>query len=167
MKYSDLVNNLLICTEGRVKVKAKNKLEEYGEKGLARSSIAVTGSFSIIHEELIYEIPILLSELSKLKLTNQKIVYLNRSINDFITRVYIEHQNYLEQINVFKFSENEQFANLIKNGITNLQTISELKLQIIMKAKSDQQKKVIWDIGKMILSAIVGGVIGAYIKKYL
>jgi hypothetical protein len=161
-----MVDTALRSIGRRVQKAPHNKLEELGSRNVHRSSFAVTDTFAVLTEELKNEICSLLDSLSKMNLSRRQIRIIEMKIDESIDTAYETHKEYLKRINIFDIGHIDWTEYLNNQKEDSLSTIS-IKLLIIKSAATDRRIKFWWDLSKIVLTAIIGGVIGAYIKSKL
>ncbi|KPV60726.1 hypothetical protein QJ48_04150 [Paenibacillus sp. A3] len=166
MSKGSLIKMLLQAVSGRIRQAAHNELEDYGERGIVRSSIAVTGTFNALAIEMKSELTKLLDDLALTRLNRRKLNELKEEIHCFIIKEFEDHKRYLQQINVLS-SGQLNFEDFIQKTTDGVTSSIELKMLIMDKVIVEKRIKVIWDIGKILITAAIGGFIGAYIKNFL
>jgi hypothetical protein len=164
MKFQTLIEKVLTTIGHRVHKAPHNKLAELGANGVARSSFAVTSTFSSLTDELKNELMTFLDSIAKTNIRKKHIQILEMMIEKSIIKEYEAHKRYLESINVLNIG-NIDWNDFINNQKEDTIVAVNVKLLILRKAASDRKIKVWWDVGKILLSAIIGGVIGSYIKS--
>lgn len=107
-----------------------------------------------------------LDDLSKTNLNLNKINYLQKTLNDFILQEYEKHKQYLQKIRVFDIGD-INWDEFIQKEVDDATSDIEMKLLILKKAAQERLSKFWWDVGKILFSAIIGGVIGAFIKNLI
>ncbi|MFC5468425.1 hypothetical protein ACFPPD_06810 [Cohnella suwonensis] len=145
----------------------RDHLEELGEKGVSKSTFAVSGSFETLSKQLNLEIVELFKKMSHLKFRLKHLKAIQEKLLDFTTGQFEEWKAYLIQIKIFHIGgdqwqfEHEKF---IESKLRETRNIIELEILTIQQRTIQRYRSIMWDVGKILFSAIIGGLIGAYIK---
>ncbi len=165
MNMMELVNQSLSAISGRAQKAPGNTLASLGERGVSRSSFAVTESISALTAKMKEEIVLLINDLSKTNMGVRIIREIEKSVHKFIEEEYMKLKVYLEKINIWDIGTgNDEF---IKHEILDLQAECRLKILIMTQEARSRRAKSWWEIGRIVVSAVLGGIIGAYIKNII
>ncbi|OPH47343.1 hypothetical protein BC351_40360 [Paenibacillus ferrarius] len=165
MNFDELTEKSFKTISRRIQRAPRNKLSEFNEKGTLKSTFSVTSSFGALTAEMKNELSEFLDSLSKTDLKLRDVKKLQGSLDKFISQEYEHHRKYLEKINILDVG-NVNWDEFIQGEVSDTTAGIQIKVLIIKKMICDGKKRVLWDIGKILITAIIGGVIGAYIKHY-
>ncbi|MDT0123892.1 hypothetical protein Q9R46_14620 [Paenibacillus sp. RRE4] len=165
MKISDVIDYSLESITGRIKNAPSQKIAELASNNVLRSTFAITSTFAILTEELKKELIYLIQEISQTEVRKKDISTLRVKLNEFILSEFKEHERHLTSLNIFTKFASPEIIKFINKEIDDTKSSVELKLLILERKLSERQRQIYWDLTKIALSAIIGGVIGAYIKS--
>lgn len=160
MKFDDLIEKLLNSLAKRAETKAKKELESRDADGQGRSTIQVSAGVNVLTNEIKAEIMVFLDDISKLNLKPGQLKRLNNTVANVIRRTYLNYEEYLDKINLKRFLQFD-----LSTHVDNVQAFSEFKITILRQAAWDRRRKFYWDMSKIFLSALIGGILGAYLKN--
>ncbi|GIP08205.1 hypothetical protein J1TS5_03750 [Paenibacillus macerans] len=167
MDINDIVEHSLESIARRIKNAPSQKLAELAENNVSRSTFAITATFSVLTEAMKSELISLVQELSQTKIKLRNISSLRTKLNYFIKGQYKEHEEYLTKLNIFNKFSGQSINDFIRNEIEDVTSTVELKILILERNLNERRWQIIWDVSKMGLSAIIGGLIGAYLKNLI
>lgn len=167
MKINDVIDYSLESISGRIKNAPSKKIAELASNNVLRSTFAITGTFSVLTDEIKKELIYFIQEISQTKFRKKDISTLRIKLNEFIISEYKEHEKHLTTMNIFTKFANPELIKFINKEINDTKSAVELKLLILERKLCERLWQIYWDITKMALSAIIGGVIGAYIKTLI
>ncbi|KJD45993.1 hypothetical protein [Paenibacillus terrae] len=165
MDFNTLIDNALTVASAHINRKPRNKLAELNTRGVLHSSSAVTETFSILTEEIKNVLLDLLDNLAKTNLSFQQIKILRSKIEDFILREYQNHEQHLIKMRIYR--EEYKLGDYIQVQMNDALSAIEIKLRIIDQAAKNRMYKAIWEIARIVVTAVIGGFIGAYIKGWI
>lgn len=167
MKIIEVVEHSLESIARRIKDAPSQKMADLARNNVHRSTFAITGTFAILTEEIKKELIYLIQEISQTEVRKKDISALRVKLNEFILSEFKEHERHLTSLNIFTKFASPEIIKFINKEIDDTKSAVELKLLILERKLSERQWQIYWDITKMALSAIIGGVIGAYIKSVI
>lgn len=167
MKIIEVVEHSLESIARRIKDAPSQKMADLARNNVHRSTFAITGTFSILTEEIKKELIYLIQEISQTEVRKKDISALRVKLNEFILSEFKEHERHLTSLDIFTKFASPEIIKFINKEIDDAKSAVELKLLILERKLSERQWQIYWDITKMALSAIIGGVIGAYIKSVI
>lgn len=167
MNINDIVDYSLESIARRIKDAPSQKLAELAANNVLRSTFAITATFSILTEGIKKELIHLIQEISQTKVRKKDTSALRGKLNEFILSEFKEHERHLTSLNIFNKFASPEIIKFISKEIDDTKSAVELKLLILERKLSERRWQIYWDITKMALSAIIGGVIGAYIKSII
>ncbi|NHN31215.1 hypothetical protein [Paenibacillus agricola] len=113
---------------------------EYGERGIARGSISVSGTIGVLSVELKAELVKLIDDLSRTKLSGRKVKQLRETIHSFVITEFENHKRYLLEIKVLE-SGLIQFEDFIQQEIEDVNSIVEMRTLIVEKSIIDRSRQ--------------------------
>ncbi|NOJ73179.1 hypothetical protein [Paenibacillus alvei] len=166
MNFDSILDIALASISRRIKEAPSKQLAELSTKNSMRSSFAVTSTFSALSEHMKLEFLNLIQDLSNTKISSNDLFKLRHRINLFIDNEFKAHEEYLVKIKCFEIT-GDNFSEFITNEKEDIKVSIELKILVLEKKLRDQHWTLFWDISKIVISAIIGGVIGAFIKNWI
>ncbi|MNW37053.1 hypothetical protein D3C74_140840 [compost metagenome] len=167
MKINDIIDYSLASIARRVKEAPSQKLAELAANNVSRSTFAITETFSVLTDTMKSELLSFIQELSQTNIKTRHIFDLQNKLHLFVQVQYNEHEEYLKTLSIFDKFSGSLMNDFIKKELEDVLSSVELKVMILEKKLSDQRKQIFWDLCKMALSAIIGGLIGAYLKNLI
>ncbi|MBP1907651.1 hypothetical protein J2Z32_004331 [Paenibacillus turicensis] len=165
MKTSAIIDYSFLSIARRIKNASSQQIAELAEKNVLDSTYTITETFNILTREIKLELIDLIQDISKVKINIRYIPHLRVKVNDFIQNQYNDHKQYLTKMNIYNKYSTTSINDFIHDEIEDAKSSVELQVIILEKKLNDQRKQIFWDISKMVLSAIIGGLIGAYLKS--
>lgn len=166
MDFNDLVQKTLLSISRQIERKPRDTIAELATKNAHKSTFAITNTFCILSEELKNNIFVLIKDLSQTKIKIKHFKKLRIYLREFIDTEFERHKQYLVMRNIYCVGSVDH-SEFIQKEMDEVLSVVEIKLLILEKTLSDRRYVVIWDISKIIISALLGGIIGAYLRYLL
>ncbi len=166
MNLKLLIEKSLTSISRRIGEAPRQKLAELAANNVSRSTFAVTNTFSILTDEIKKEVSLFINDLSRTDMNKKGLKLLQTSTNEFVLEEYEKHKQYLIKIRIFDIS-GVDFSDFVQKEIDEALSDLEIKFLILERKLSEERNKLYWDIGKILLSAIIGGFVGGYLKYLL
>lgn len=162
MSLESIVVRELKVIGKKVSVAAQNSVVRNRDD---RSSVQVTTSFGILRTEIIKELDELVEKLHKTEMKSKEINWFEQYCNEFILKQYEYHKHSLIVHNTFYRGHEDEFSDFIDLEIEKVNSNFAIKVLILEREIRSKKRKVYWEIGKMILSGFIGGMITLYLRN--
>lgn len=168
LKVSVLVSDILEAANRRIKRCATSSYVEFANRNVHRSSFAVTGTFDELSKSIDQEIREVFIQIHKLKIGLRELAKIQTILVLFVDAMFEDWKQYLIQQKTYSVggeSTAKQYEEFISSRISEAKTIINLEYLITKEKIIAKRRHLFWDIGKIGVTAVVGGVIGAYLKS--
>jgi hypothetical protein len=155
-----LFEHMLRIIRTKAVINARNRIVELYENGKGNSSYSTSSSIHVLISVIKDELLSLLEELTRARLSLIGLRKLRASIESSLFIAKEDHFKYLTTIRYDQHLNDIQYQLLFDD----LLHLVDFKLLLLEKQVWDRRRKFYWDASKLLLSAIIGGIIGAYIK---
>ncbi len=167
MRVSSIFAESLEPAARRIKSKAINFYADLATRNADHSTFAVTGTVDELSKALNYELKDLFARLNLVRIGVYELKKIRTDLFSFIDVIFSEWKN--ELINRKAFSVGgetaaQQYEQFISTRVVEAKTIVNFEFLIAEEKIRARRRQFYWDISKIGITAIVGGIIGAYIK---
>ncbi|MEW4425894.1 hypothetical protein AB1I68_00200 [Paenibacillus pabuli] len=149
----------------RIKDPVHKDIESTAQR-LPKSSALVESSLGVLNDLLKTELLQLIEDISRSEIKLKEVDYFHKSLIDFIDNQYNKHISYLKKINLYYIGDRD-YSGFINELQSDLKSKIEISLSIIKQDIKRRIRKGFLEVGRMVLSAIIGGLIGWGIKEWM
>lgn len=154
-----------IAYRGRKSV--NNRLAELNDRGVLKSSFTVTDCIAVLTDQLKKELKDLFNNLHHLQIGLRSLGKIRENMKDFAESQYEWLVKELTQKRIYHNSGEQwtyEFDKFKDSRIEEILSDIELETKILRQKTINSYRSFWWDVTKILITAIVGGLIGAYIK---
>ncbi|CAI6074640.1 hypothetical protein PAECIP112173_02337 [Paenibacillus sp. JJ-100] len=160
----EILIRALEAIAARIKEPVHRDIESTAQR-IPKSSALVESSLRVLNDSLRTELLQLIEDISRSEIKLREVDYFHESLIEFIDDQYNKHISYLKRINLYNIGDRD-YSGLINELQSDLKSKIEIKLAIIKQDIKRKIRKGILEVGRMVLSAIIGGLIGWGIKVW-
>ncbi|QYK67286.1 hypothetical protein [Paenibacillus sp. S02] len=165
MDFNTLIDDALTAASTHINREPRNKLAQLNRAKNLTTTHAITESFSILTEETKNELLMLLDNLAHTNLGFLQIKAVKSKLQSFIVGEYQNHKEHLVKMRIYRDEYN--FNDFIQKELNDVLSAIEIKICIINQAAKNRMYKAIWEVSRIVVTAVIGGIMGAYIKSWI
>ncbi|MGG3278810.1 hypothetical protein [Paenibacillus solani] len=132
---------------------------------LPKSSALVENSYRVLNDSLKLEVLRLIEDISNTRIKISEVIWIDRQVVIFVHKEYEKHKDYLKKINAYNIG-NRDYSAFINELQNDLLSTLEIKIAILKSDLIRKRNKGLLEIGRMVLSALIGALIGWGIKHW-
>ncbi|AKG34668.1 hypothetical protein [Paenibacillus durus] len=164
MKFQTIITKSLSAISRRVSTAAINKTVEIKNQGNDKSSYQVTTSFHVITVEIKKELSDLTDKISSVGISYMELQKIEGRVISFIIDEFEKHKSYLGNTNRFWQNNKSKFNSFLDDEIDDVTSAFNIRMLVLKQNAKSRRRKALWEIGKMVLSGIIGGLITLYLR---
>lgn len=167
MKISTVFSESLEPAARRVKSSASSFFANLAANNVGRSTFAVTVTFDELSVALNKELRDCFSRINQLRININELRAIKSELMTFADNTFSDWKNELikrQAYDVGGEATTKQHDIFINTRVAEAKNIIELEFLIAREKIRSRRRQLSWDIGKITITALIGGFIGAYIK---
>lgn len=162
---NEILKGALVAISVRIKNPVHREIESIAQR-IPKSTALVESSLSVLNDSLKTELLQLIEDISRSEIKLREVDYFHKSLIEFIDDQYDKHISYLKRINLYHVGDRD-YSGFINELQSDLKSKIEIRLSIIKQDIKRKIHKGFLEVGRMVLSAIIGGLIGWGIKELM
>ncbi|MEK4456847.1 hypothetical protein [Paenibacillus sp. FSL R10-2748] len=170
MKVSTIFAESLEPATRRIKSSAAAVLASLFANNAGRSTFAVTGTVDELSKTLNKELRDCFTRVHQLRIGISELRAIKNELIVFVDRIFVDWKNELIKHQAYGIGGEatiQQHDEFIEKRVLEAKNVINLEFLIAREKIRARRRQLSWDIGKIAITAVVGGFIGAYIKMLI
>lgn len=167
MKVSSVFSESLEPAARRINSSAAAFLAKLFAKNVGLSTFAVTATVDELSTTLNKELRDSFTRVHQLRIGNKELIIIKNELLVFVDRIFEDWKNELINRQAYGIggeTTTQQHDKFIEKRVSEAKNIINFEFLVAEEKIKSRRRQFYWDISKIGITAIVGGIIGAYIK---